>query len=82
MRRSHLYRFGVVMTAIAREEALCGASRAAFSPARGAVDLAGDPRFRAMVSELPEQFNACYLTMIAWLSRLYDVEAWASDRRP
>ena len=79
LRQSHLYRFAMVMVELDRERELARLSGTTFEPAREPLSVAGNAALKKLVAELPSQFNACYLVMVAWLSRMYEIQDWAAD---
>lgn len=80
LRESHLYRFAMVMTELEQERDLAARVGVDFDPAREPVSVDESVPLEQMADELPAQFNACYLALIAWLSRIYEVREWAADR--
>jgi hypothetical protein len=78
LRKSHLYVFAMIMVEYQTELNLASGSGVQFDAAR-AVLPATDPGLPTLVKELPGQFNACYLAMLAWLSRMYEPREWAAD---
>jgi hypothetical protein len=80
IRLAHLYRFAMIVTELGAEQALAAHARVEFVPWRQPVDLAADPQLVAAAAELPAQLNAAYLTMLAWLSRIYEIEDWMADK--
>ncbi|HWC47263.1 MAG TPA: ferritin-like domain-containing protein [Solirubrobacterales bacterium] len=78
LRQSHLYRFATVMTELGQENEI--AERVGFKPAREPVAVDESVALAQMAEELPEKFNACYLVLLAWLSRIYEIRVWEADR--
>jgi Ferritin-like len=78
LRNSHLYRFAVMLSEIEREHELGGAD---FKPARTPIDVARNAGLADFTQQLPAQFNACYLVLVAWLSRIYELTHWTADMR-
>jgi hypothetical protein len=81
LRASHLYRFVIMMMQLRHENALCKASGLQFSPSREPIELGDDIGLKQMAEELPAQFNACYLALCAWMSRLYERQGWVVDKQ-
>jgi ferritin-like protein len=79
LRQSHLYRFAMIMVELDREQELAQRSGTSFEPSRPPVSVDGHAALKKLVAELPAQFNACYLVMIAWLSRMYEIQNWMAD---
>lgn len=79
LRNSHLGRFAVIWAELDDERALASEVGATFDPVRAQVDPTGSRALQAITDELPAQFNACYLVLVAWLSRIYEVRDWAED---
>lgn len=77
LRQSHLYHFAMVMMGVKKEEELCQTANASFKFTRTTVDSSA---LQVFCDELPLYFNACYLVMIMWLSRMYEIEHWRLDR--
>ena len=80
LRKSHLYKFVMIMMGMKQEEKLAKVYNVKFSPSREPVTLDDDVGLTELEKQLPYQFNACYLVMIMWLSRMYEVTHWASDK--
>lgn len=80
LRQSHLYRFAMVLTELEAERDLSERVGLDFEPARRPLDAEGSVALGQMAEELPIQFNACYLVLVSWLSRIYEVRDWAADR--
>jgi Ferritin-like len=80
LRQSHLYRFAMVMTEFNHERVLAQKSGVDFEPSRQpiTIDLYGG--LKKLAEELVFQFNACYLVLIAWLSRMYEIPQWIADK--
>jgi hypothetical protein len=81
LRRSHLYLFAMIMVELEEERDLASASGVEFVPARQPVEDKKNAVLTELTEQLPGQFNACYLVMLAWLSRMYEIRDWAADRR-
>ncbi|HEX4307481.1 MAG TPA: ferritin-like domain-containing protein [Solirubrobacterales bacterium] len=79
LRQSHLYRFAMVMTELQQEIELCEQVGLTFEPAREPVG-AESVALKQMTEELPIQFNAVYLALVSWLSRIYEIRDWAADK--
>jgi hypothetical protein len=79
-RQTHLYRFSVMLSEIQQETRAANQSGVVFAPGRAPLKP-DHATIRRMAEELPMQFNACYLVMLAWLSRMYEVRGWAADTR-
>jgi hypothetical protein len=80
LRQSHLYLFGMILVELEQERTLAAQSGVEFEPARQPTK-SDNGALREMAAQLPGQFNACYLVMLAWLSRMYEIKDWAADRR-
>lgn len=81
IRLSHLYQFAVTMVELDSEIDLAKQAGVEFEPARTPLASRSDPVIDRLAAEAAEQFNVCYLALIAWLARLYEVESFDSDRR-
>ncbi len=79
LRKSHLYRFAMIMAELEQERALAQMSGLGFEPARRPQSVEGNSAMRQLTEELPGQFNACYLVLVAWLSRIYEIREWMAD---
>lgn len=80
LRFSHLYRFAIVMAEFEQERDLARQSGVEFSPTRTPLDIATNPELTALSHELPSQFNACYLVLLVWLARMYEIPDWQGDQ--
>ena len=80
LRESHLYRFVMVMIGLERERELAKKAGIDFEPARTPVKVEGNVSLEQMTEQLPEQFNACYLVLLSWLSRIYELQTWEADK--
>lgn len=80
-RQSHLYRFVMVYMDIQFENDLSSKSGVTFEAHRSpiAVDTSNHA-IEKLISEMPKQFNACYMVMLMWLSRIYEIKDWQSDK--
>ena len=78
LRQSHLYRFATTMVELDQELDLARQSDVGFDPARTPV-ATGSVALQKLADELPSQLNACYLVLLMWLSRMYEVRNWQSD---
>jgi hypothetical protein len=81
LRLSHLYRFATTMAELDREETLSRAAGDTFRPARTPIPAGVSVELDVLTAELPQQFNAAYLTLVMWLGRMYETGTWESDRR-
>jgi hypothetical protein len=81
IRYSHLYQFAMTMVEFDAERDLARQAGTEFKPARSPLARGTDPAVDRLSAAAPAQFNACYLALVAWLSRLYEVRTWDSDRR-
>lgn len=80
-RQSHLYRFVMIYMDMEFEKKLCTSVGATFSANRDPLAINMDNNaLRKLVTEMPKQFNACYLVMLSWLSRIYEVKLWETDK--
>ncbi|ASS74095.1 hypothetical protein CIG75_03230 [Tumebacillus algifaecis] len=80
LRKSHLYRFALIMTELEQEQELARESGLEFSASREPLAVEDNVRLKQITSELPAQFNATYLVMLAWLSRMYEIPHWEADK--
>lgn len=82
LRESHLYRFAMIMVELDREIELARQCGVEFDPSRDPQASVSqmDPSLKRMADELPAQFNACYLVLLAWLSRMYEIKHWEADK--
>ena len=80
LRQSHLYRFAMIMTEFNQERILAQKSGVDFEPSRQPINIDPCPSLKQLTQELPIQFNACYLVLIAWLSRMYEIPQWMADK--
>ncbi|WP_168211342.1 ferritin-like domain-containing protein [Actinosynnema sp. ALI-1.44] len=81
LRMSHLYRFAITMIDLDHEIQLAATAGTEFDPARAPLPTGGHPEIAALADTLPAQFNAAYLALVTWLSRMYELRTWQSDRR-
>jgi hypothetical protein len=79
IRQSHLYRFAMILMEIKREKALAKEVGADFDPARKPIPITGDSLLEKLNAEIPAYFNATYLVLVMWLSRIYELREWKSD---
>jgi hypothetical protein len=79
VRMSHLARFAVIWAEMEEERELCSSVGVEFEPVRTAVDVTQSAVLKRLAEELPAQFNACFLVLIAWLGRIYEVQEWRTD---
>lgn len=79
VRQSHLYRFAMTLTELRQEQELARQSGVEFEASRRGLDTGGSVELTQLTGELPVQFNACYLVLLAWLSRMYEVRDWQAD---
>lgn len=80
LRQSHLYRFMIIMMELKQEMDLAKQAGVTFEPSRNPIEVKNQPGLTTMTEELPQWFNAVYLAMIAWLSRIYEVQEWKADK--
>lgn len=80
LRESHLYRFVTIMRDYDRERDIAGQAGTTFDPVRRQITVDGHTGLQKLTDELPAQFNACYLVLVAWLSRMYEIPDWIGDR--
>jgi|GEM_PF-1749370 len=80
LRQSHLYKFAMVMVGLQREHVLAAKAGVVFEPARRPIDVTDDVALTLMKEQLPAQFNACYLVLLSWLSRIYELQTWEADK--
>jgi hypothetical protein len=79
LRQSHLYRFAMTLTELRQEQELARKSGVEFEAGRNSVDTSTSVELAQLGEELPAQFNACYLVLLAWLSRIYELRDWQAD---
>lgn len=80
-RQSHLYRFVLIHMDMAFEKELCRQAGVTFSANRQLLSIdTNNHAVAKMIAEMPRQFNACYLGMVMWLSRIYEVKLWQTDK--
>jgi len=79
LRLSHLYRFIMIMRQQEDETLLSQRSGQKFEAARPRVSPLPDGLALSFAQELVEQINACYLVIVAWLSRIYEITNWVQD---
>jgi Ferritin-like len=80
-RQSHLYRFAMIYMDMEFEQQLCKNVGTTFSANRDPLTIdMGNHSLKKLVTEMPKQFNACYLVMLSWLSRIYEVKLWETDK--
>jgi Ferritin-like len=80
LRKSHLYQFAMILTELSREVDISKRSNADFRAVREPIAVSENTPLQKLAVELPSQFNACYLVMIAWLSRMYELQDWNADK--
>lgn len=80
VRTSHLYRFAVILMGLEQEQELAAQAGTTFDAERAAVDLSAAPGLGPLTAEVTQQFNACYVVLTSWLSRMYEIQDWLSDR--
>jgi hypothetical protein len=81
VRCSHLYRFAMTLVELELERDLAKRAGVEFEPARSPLARSCDAGIDRLATSAPAHFNACYLALLAWLSRIYEIRTWASDRR-
>jgi hypothetical protein len=81
LRQSHLHRFAMIMVEFEQESELAMQAGVVFDPKRAPIDPTKSGGLTQLAAELPAQFNAVYLVMLAWLSRMYELRDWAADAR-
>lgn len=80
-RMSHLYRFAITYMDMEFEKSLSERAGVMFNAARSPVFSSDTSRtIGKMTEEIPRQFNACYLVMLSWLSRIYEIKLWQTDK--
>ena len=81
VRKSHLYKFIEIYMDMQHEKDLSVKAGVDFSPTRPhiAVDIKNHA-IAKMIDEMPLHFNACYMVMLLWLGRIYEVKEWESDK--
>jgi hypothetical protein len=80
LRLSHLYRFVMIMRQIEDETLLSQRSGQKFEAGRSKVNPPPDSLTASFTEELAGQINACYLVIVVWLSRIYEITDWVQDR--
>lgn len=80
VRKSHLYLFAMMWVEHGAEQDLAQQCGVKFEPARKPLDGGANAALDRMIQDIPAQFNACYIAMLAWLSRMYESRHWASDK--
>jgi Ferritin-like len=80
VRTSHLYRFAILLAGIEDETELCRRAGTTFEPARRPLTLAPSSPLEPLAGEVSQQFNACYLVLVSWLSRMYEIQDWLADK--
>lgn len=78
VRKSHLYAFAMILEELRQENALAKAAGVSFRPSRAPIEVSA-PGLAKLAEQLPAQFNACYLAMLAWLARMYEPRHWSAD---
>ncbi len=51
-----------------------------FKPARTPIEIENNLGLDKITEELPAHFNGCYLVLLAWLSRMYEIRDWQADK--
>ena len=80
VRTSHLYRFAILLAGVEDETELCRRAGTTFEPARRPLSLAPSSPLEPLAGEVSQQFNACYLVLVSWLSRMYEIQDWLADK--
>jgi hypothetical protein len=81
VRFSHLYRFAMIYMDIEFEKELSSKVGVDFFASRKPLSIPSDNyALQKMIQEMPKQFNSCYMVMLLWLSRIYEVKHWMSDK--
>lgn len=80
LRQSHLYRFVIMREQFSQEQELAAGSGVAFDAARTPLEVGGSGVLARLARALPAQFNACYLVLVAWLARMYEIREWSADK--
>jgi hypothetical protein len=80
VRSSHLYRFAVLLTGMEEEAALAAGAGTTFDPVRRPIELVQHPELGELAGAVTARFNACYLVLVAWLSRMYEIQDWMADK--
>ena len=79
LRKSHLYRFAMTLSELRQEQDLARQSGMEFEAGRQPLDVGLSVELTQLGETLPAQFNACYLVLLAWLARIYEVRDWQAD---
>lgn len=79
LRKSHLYAFAMILVEHHKESELAEKVGVTFEPVRRPAPLEG-AALAKLTAELPAQFNACYVAMLAWLARMYETRDWDTDQ--
>jgi hypothetical protein len=80
LRESHLYHFAMIMTAFKQEKKLADDVHIPFEVHRKPMNVDENIELKHICEQLPLYFNACYLVMIMWLSRMYEIKGWQFDK--
>ncbi|CAF1278879.1 unnamed protein product [Adineta ricciae] len=80
VRESHLYRFAIIMTAFQQEKDFAARAGISYEVKRTPVNIDGNTQLDNLCQELPGYFNACFVPMIMWLSRMYEIKDWSADK--
>lgn len=81
VRESHLYRFAMIMMAFKQEQELADRRGIIqYKVHRTPVNIIENQQLEDFCEQLPSYFNACYLAMIMWLSRMYEIKDWQADK--
>jgi hypothetical protein len=79
LRKSHIYRFAMIMIEYTQELDLAQKCNITFKPWRDPISTNKHVDLEELTEELVSQFNACYLVQIVWLSRMYEISPWMED---
>jgi len=80
-RQSHLYRFAMIYRDMLVEKEHAELAGDTFSVVRQPLSVEeSNHAVRKMVEEMPRQFNSCYMVMLIWLARIYEVKQWQTDK--
>lgn len=80
LRLSHLYQFLMIWQQIGDEAAIMEAAGQSFAPARTPLEVSTVPDLSTLAGQIPLYFNASYLVMVGWLSRIYEVRDLQGDK--
>ncbi len=80
LRQSHLYRFAVIFADMLFEQNLSKQAGIDFDVSRQKIEKDGHIAITKITTEIPVQFNAAYLVLTMWLSRIYETNNFEVDK--